>query len=99
MKELSAEALATLIKLTEEGPLRAQQLPSANGKTELQVHGLCALVACHGEDGWWAASHNGIEHYKAYFSGVQGRAMTINEAKANRQLQLLWPRLRHNLVA
>ena len=75
--------LDTLIALVEHGPLWDGDVPSKAGRDALIAQGLAVRVVVKGEDGWQAATYAGRDAYKAHFSGPDGQADTIKEAKVN----------------
>lgn len=77
----------TLIALVESGPLWDGDVPSKTGRDSLLRQGLAVRVVVKGEDGWQAATYAGRDAYKALYSGPDGPANTINEAKVNRTMR------------
>jgi hypothetical protein len=84
MSDLNGAEKDTLIALVEKGPLWDGDVPSKQGRDSLVQRGLAAKVIVKGEDGWQAATYAGRDAYKAMYSGPDGPADTINEAKVNR---------------
>ncbi len=74
----------TLVALVENGPLEDGDIPSKQGRDSLVERGLAVRVVVQGQDGWQAATYAGRDAYKEMFSGPDGVADTIKEAKANR---------------
>jgi hypothetical protein len=73
----------TLIAMIESGPLEDGDVPSKSGRDALIERGLAMRVQAI--DYWRvAATHAGIEAYKAMF----GPAETLSEAQANRKTRL-----------
>lgn len=96
LKTLGAGELDTLVALIERGPLWDGDVPSKRGRDALIEMGLAVRVVVGGEDGWQAATYTGRDVYKALFSGPDGVADTIREARVNRHVRSAIRRAKQN---
>jgi len=84
---MTSAEIETLVALVELGPLWDGDVPSKAGRDRLLSSGLAVRVVVNGEDGWQAATYAGRDAYKALFTGPDGTADTMHEAKVNRITQ------------
>ena len=87
---LTGAMVDSLVALVERGPLGDRDVPSKVGRDELISSGLAVRVIVKGEDGYTAATHEGSDAYKKYFSPMPNGSdcQTRDEAKAMRKRRM-----------
>lgn len=81
--EFTGAALDTLVALIEKGPLDSGDLPSKIGRDELLKSGLAYQIIAKKEQGYVAASYQGLMEYLDYFE-----VDTIEHAIFNRKQRI-----------